>query len=382
MTDFPAQNADLPSLIVSLQAVKDPRDNRGVRHLLIDILVMSVLAVLCGANSFAILHTFAVQREQWLRQSLQLPAGIPSQDTFERIFQAIDAEVFQNAFLGWLMQLPRVTLSEGEREILAIDGKTSRGTATGTFAALHTISVYSVQHQLVLEAMTVPEKANEITVLPELIEALSPTGGIITTDAMGCQKKVTKTIRQFPGTDYLLALKGNHATLEADAAWLFANNDKYGWEGVDHSYACTEERSHGRDEQRECWLVRDIDVIEGRKQWTDLNALVRVRATRRVKEKKTVEERFYITSLTGDAAIALRASRLHWGIENSLHWVLDVVFGDDASKVKDKNAARVWTTLRQVSAHILRRPVAGKGSLETKRFKAALDTNYLGKLLN
>lgn len=131
------------------------------------------------------------------------------------------------------MQLPRSTLSEGEREILAIDGKTSRGTAKGTFAALHTVSVYSVQHQLVLEAINVPEKANEITVLPDLIEALAPTGGIITTDAMGCQKNVTKTIRQFPKIDYLLALKGNRSKLEADATWLFANNDQYGWEGVE-----------------------------------------------------------------------------------------------------------------------------------------------------
>lgn len=280
-----------------------------------------------------------------------------------------------------MLQLPRHSLSEGEREIFAIDGKTSRGTASSAFAALHTVSVYSVQHQLVLEAMTVPEKANEITVIPELIEALAPCGGIITTDAMGCQKNVTKTIHKFAGTDYLLALKGNHQKLEADAAWLFNYHDKHGWEDVDHSYACTEERSHGRQEKRECWLLRDIDFVEGRDKWTDLNALVRVRSSRTEKGKTTVEERFYITSLTGSADVALRASRLHWGIENGLHWVLDVVFGDDASKVQDKNAAQVWIALRQVASHLLRRPKAGKGSLETKRFKAALDTNYLQSLL-
>ena len=381
MTDSLCQKAEVHSLITFLEGVQDPRAPRGVRHLLIDILVISVLAVICGANTFAFIHTFAVQREAWLRNYLQLPSGVPSQDTFERIFQVINADTFQNAFFGWLMQLPRAPLSDGEREILAIDGKASRGSGSSTFSALHTVSVYSVQHQLVLEAITVPEKSNEITVLPELIESLAPTGGIITTDAMGCQKTVTKAVRQFPDTDYLLALKGNHPKLEADTTWLFADHDKHDWQNVDHSYACTEERSHGREEKRECWLLREIDFVEGRDKWQDLNALVRVRATRTVKGKTSVEERYYLTSLTGNADVALHASRLHWGIENGLHWVLDVVFGDDASKVKDKNAAQVWAALRRVAAHLLRRPNAGKGSLETKRFKAALDPNYLGRLL-
>ncbi|WP_291427171.1 ISAs1 family transposase, partial [Deinococcus sp.] len=275
MNDSSSQKVDIPSLIAALEAVDDPRQARGIRHLLIDILVISVLAVICGANTFPLIHTFAKQRESWLRRYLQLPSGIPSQDTFERVFQVVKAESFQSAFFGWLLQLPRKPLSEGEREVFAIDGKTSRGTASAAFSALHIVSVFSVQHQLVLEAISVPEKANEITVLPQLIESLAPVGGIVTIDAMGCQKNVAATIRKFKGTDYFLALKGNHKKLEEDVRWLFRDHDQHGWEKSDYDYAVTEERAHGREEKRECWLIRDLSFIEGRDKWMDLNALVR-----------------------------------------------------------------------------------------------------------
>lgn len=382
MSNESKRPVDLPSLIEALSEIDDPRHLRGVRHKFTEMLVISVLAVICGANTFALIHTFAVGREVWLRQHLTLPAGIPSQDTFERVFRAIDPEVFRKVFCGWVEQLVTKTLSEGERDHFAIDGKTSRGTASDAFAALHTVSVYSLQTQLVLTAVSVPEKANEITVLPDVITALAPVGGVISIDAMGCQKNVAATIRAFPGTDYLLALKGNHKKLEADAHWLFAYHDRHGWDDTDHCYACTEEQGHGREEKRECWVLRTLDYLEDRASWKDLNALVRVRSTRTIGQKTSVEERFYLTSMTQDAPAILQATRLHWGIENGLHWVLDVVFKDDASKVKDRNSAQVWITLRQLAIAVLRRPAAGKGSIESKRFKAALNTRYLETILN
>jgi predicted transposase YbfD/YdcC len=276
----------------------------------------------------------------------------------------------------------RASLSpKGEREVIAIDGKTSRRSAIGDASPLHTVSVYSVQHGLVLTAAAVPEKTNEITVIPELLAVIAPVGAIITTDALGCQKEIARQVREVPKADDLLALKGNHPQLEQDAQWVFAYHDQQGWKGTDHSYAQTFNQGHGRREQRECWLLRDLTALEQAGEWRDLRAVVRVRATRTVGEQTSVEERLSLTSLQGEAREALHASRLHWGVENSLHWVLDVVFGDDASRVHLQNARQNWVALRHFVLALLRRDTSVKGSLRSKRYRAALDTRYLQHLL-
>ena len=256
-----------------------------------DILTVSILAVICGTDSYALIHTFATSRAVWLKTMLRLPNGIPSQDTFERIFGLLDPDGWQQLFLNWLAQLPLQPLPAGEREIVALDGKTSKGSVTAAKLALHTVSVYSVQHALVLRAASVPEKTNEITVLSDLIRMVAPVGAIVTIDAMGCQKEVATAIREVPQTDYLLALKGSHPKLEDDAKGLLADHDNEGWATADHSYCSTQNVGHGRSEVRECWLMRDIQALEQGQQWTDLNALVRVRATRTVRERVSVEER-------------------------------------------------------------------------------------------
>lgn len=371
----------LPALVSRLDQLADPRQTRGIRHYLVDILTISVLAVICGANSYSMIHTFATSRVAWLQGFLRLPSGIPSQDTFERIFSLLDPDEWQRVFLDWLDQLPLETLPDGEREIVALDGKTSRGSATPLTKALHTVSMYSVQHALVLRAASVPEKTNEITVLPDLIRMVAPVGAIITTDAMGCQKEVAAAVREIAHTDYLLALKDNHPKLEADAQWLFAYHDQEGWDSADHSFHATENVGHGRKEMRECWLVRELGAVQQAHQWKDLNALVRVRATRTVGERTSIEERLYLTSLYGEASEALQASRLHWGIDNGLHWLLDVTFQDDASKVKMRVARQNWMSLRQLALGILRRPGTGTGSIASKRFRAALDSRYLQSLM-
>jgi len=374
-------DAHVPALVAHFEQLEDPRRTRGIRHRLVDIVTISVLAVLCGADTYPLIHTFAISRHDWLKGFLALPNGIPSQDTFERIFQLLDPEAWQRLFQDWVDTLPLETLPEGEREVVAIDGKTSRHSAVGGAAPLHTVSVYSVQHGLVLTAAAVPEKTNEITVIPELLAVIAPVGAIITTDALGCQKEVARQVREVPKADYLLALKGNHPQLEQDTHWVFAYHDQQGWKGADHSYAKTLTQGHGRREQRECWLLRDLNALEQAGEWSDLRAVVRVRATRTVGEQTSVEERFYLTSLQGDAGEALHASRLHWGIENSLHWVLDVVFGDDASRVRLENARQNWVALRHLVLALLRRDTSVKGSLRSKRYRAALDTRYLERLL-
>ena len=359
----------------------DPRDPRGVRHQLVDLIVISVLAVICGANTYPMMHTFGVNRLDWLRRFLTLKHGIPSQDTFERIYEILQPQAWQRLFLDWSDQLPLAALPEGEREIVAIDGKTSRGSASPGLAALHTVNVFSVQHNIVLSAAGVPEKTNEITVLPELIQVIAPVGAIITTDAMGCQKEVARAVREVPGADYLLALKKNHPKLEAEISWLFDHHDRVGWIDTDSSFAMTQNSGHGRIETRECRLMRELSVLEQAPDWKDLRAVVRVRATRTRGDQNSVEDRYYLTSLQGEASEALHASRLHWGVENGLHWLLDVVFRDDASKIKLANARQNWVSLRHFALTLLRRPGAGKGSVETKRFKAALEPDYLLSLL-
>ena len=381
MSDELEIDAYLPALIEQLAQLDDPRDPRGVRHQLVDLIVIAVLAVICGANTYPMMHTFGVNRLDWLRRFLTLEHGIPSQDTFERIFEILQPQAWQRLFLDWTDELPRPALPEGEREIVAIDGKTSRGSASPGLAALHTVNVFSVQHNIVLSAAGVPEKTNEITVLPELIRVIAPVGAIITTDAMGCQKEVARAVREVPGADYLLALKRNHPKLEAEIAWLFDHHDQDGWIDTDSSFALTENSGHGRTETRECRLMRDLSVLEQASDWPDLRAVVRVRATRTRGDQTSVEDRYYLTSLQGEASEALHASRLHWGVENGLHWLLDVVFRDDASKIKLANARQNWVSLRHFALTLLRRPGAGKGSVETKRFKAALEPDYLLSLL-
>ena len=357
-------------------------------------MTISVLAVLCGADTYALIHTFGTGRIDWLKRFLRLPHGIPSQDTFERIFECLDPGSWQRLFLDWLDQLPLDPLPEGEREIVALDGKTSCGSSSAALGALHTVSVYSVQHRMILSAKAVPEKTNEITVIPELIRVVAPVGAIVTTDAMGCQKEVAAAVREIPQADYLLALKQNHPKLEEDVHWLVAQQDKLGWDGVEGEYARTEHTGHGRHEVRECWMLRELSFLEQAAQWKDLAAVVRVRATRTKGEHQSVEDRWYLTSLQGTAdertsvlmgaalsKKALHASRLHWGIENGLHWLLDVTFGDDASRVKLNNARQNWVALRHLSLTLLRRKGTGKGSIASKRFRAALNPSYLQSLL-
>jgi predicted transposase YbfD/YdcC len=378
---LPHPNIHLADLLNHFGQLDDPRQARGIRHLLVDIVTISVLATLCGANTYALIHTFAHSRQDWLKGFLKLPHGIPSQDTFERVFEILDPGCWQRLFLDWLDQLPLAPLPDGEREVVALDGKTSRGSATPGLAALHTVHVYSVQHATLLSACGVPEKTNEITVLPDLIRMVAPVGAIITIDAMGCQKEVAAAVQEIPGADYLLALKGNHPKLEADVHWLFAYHDQHGWDGTDSSFIQTENQGHGRHERRECWLMRDLSALEQARQWKGLRSVVRVRATRTIGRQVSIEDRFYLTSLNGEASEALHASRLHWGIENGLHWLLDVVFRDDASKVKLRTARQNWLTIRQLALTLLRRQGTGSGSIASKRFRAALDTTYLMSLL-
>lgn len=370
---------DLPELIKHFSDLPDPRDPRGIRHELVDIVCISILAVICGANTYSQIHQYALAQETWLRTFLGLPSGIPSQDTFERLFAVLSPAAWQSRFLAWTQTLVLPALTEGEDEVLAIDGKTARGSLATGGGALHTVSVWSSQGEVVLAQQQVPEKTNEITVIPQLLEVVNPAGAVITTDALGCQKQVAWTAREHHA-HYLLALKDNHPTLYADVKDLFGYADKVNWE-LEYSYTQTTERAHGRVEMRECRVLAAPEWLHGHKSWRDLSSIVQITSTRTVADNTSEHTRYFLTSLPLDAERALRAARFHWGIENSLHWVLDVAFGEDGSRARLKNAQASWVALRHLAVNLLKRDKSLKVGVEAKRLRAGWDRTYLLKLL-
>jgi predicted transposase YbfD/YdcC len=374
---------EVSGLLAHFADFPDPRDPRGIRHKLCDIICISILAVICGANTYSQIHQYALAQEDWLESFLELPSGIPSQDTFERIFAALHPKAWQSKFLAWTQTLTLPELPEDEDEVLAVDGKTARRSHHNGLGALHTVSVWSSQFEIVLAQEQVDKKTNEITVIPDLLEVISPAGAVVTTDAMGCQKNIAWTVREYHA-HYLLALKDNHPKLFADSQWLFAHADEIGWDKVEHSYAKTVDKGHGRGETRECWVLSNLDIIEEREEWRDLSCLVRVRGSQRIKgeDEAHVQDRYFVTSLPCDATRILRSARKHWGIENGLHWVLDMAFDEDNSRSRTKNAQANWVALRHLAVSLLKRDKSLKVGVEAKRLRAGWDRNYLLKLLS
>ena len=373
-------NIDPPGLLQHFIDLPDPRKPRGIRHNLADIICIAVLAVICNANTYPEIQAFALLKHDWLNTFLELPHGIPSQDTFERVFSILKPSAWQSRFLNWTQTLTLPDLPDGHDEILAIDGKTSRRSHTNGFGALHTVSVWSSQFEITLAQAGVPDKTNEITVIPELLEIIQPAGAVVTIDAMGTQKAIAWTIREHHA-HYVLALKDNHPKLCEDTKWLFDHADSLNWENIESSYAKTESRGHGRVETRECWVLTNLEILDERFAWRDLNAVVRVRGTREVNGKVSVEDRFFITSLPSDAERIMRAVRFHWGIENNLHWVLDVAFDEDDSRVRAGFAQANWVAVRHLAVSVLKRDRSVKGGVATKRFRAGLDEAFLLRLL-
>jgi predicted transposase YbfD/YdcC len=373
-----------PGLLKHFTDLPDPRAPRGIRHRLDDIVCISIIAVICNADTYSAIHQYALANETWLKSFLALPSGIPSQDTFERVFALLNPSVWQTRVLDWTRELALPDLPEGEDEVLAVDGKTARRSHQGGLGALHTVSVWSSQFEIVLAQEEVDDKTNEITVIPDLLEMVNPAAAVVTIDAMGTQKQIAWTVREYEA-HYLLALKNNHPKLAADTRWLFDDADQSGWDTVPHSYAKTVERGHGRHETRECWVLDDLSILdpEERKAWRDLCCVVRIRSSRRFDHETDtrVQDRYFITSLPSDAARILRAARLHWGIENGLHWVLDVAFDEDGSRARRENAQANWAAIRRLAVSLLKREKTLKVGVKAKRLRAGWDRSYLFKVL-
>lgn len=368
--------------------VLDPRVERTKEHRLLDIITIALCAVVCGADSWVAVETFGRAKAAWLRTFLALPGGIPSHDTFGRVFALLDPTAFGRCFLAWAQAIAPDRAAPHTECLRALDGKTLRGSqdrVTGQ-AALHLVSAWAAEAGLVLGQVAVDDKSNEITALPALLRLLDLEGCTVTIDAMGCQTPIAAQIIAQDG-DYVLALKDNHATLHAEVQWTFAAARADGFAGyapADYDYARTVDKDHGRLEIRRHWTLYDpalLAYLDPAGAWAGLRGIGLVETERHCNEVVSSEARYYLLSTRTGAAAFGRAVRGHWGIENRVHWVLDVTFGEDACRVRGGHGAQNLAVLRHFALNLLRREGSLRGSLPTKRFTAALDERYLAQVL-
>jgi predicted transposase YbfD/YdcC len=350
----------------------DPRIDRTKAHLLEDLIFIAIAAVICGAETWNEIELFGKSKESWLRNFLKLPEGIPSHDTFNRVFSLLDSDELEKSFLQWISSVSQIT----EGEFVSIDGKSIRGSRDkGNKSIVHMVSAWAGINNIVLGQRKVDAKSNEITAIPELLKLLVLKGCIVSIDAMGCQKEIANAIID-KEANYILALKGNQGNL------LEQTEDSFRFLEV-KSVNQDIDVGHGRVENRTCSVVSDLSMIEKKEEWKDLKSLVRVDSERYIKAtgKKENETRFYISSLPADASLLNQSIRSHWGIENSLHWVLDVAFNEDSSRKRAGNAAQNFSVLNRIALNILKNENTTKVGVKGKRLKAGWNETYLEKIL-
>lgn len=370
------------SLAEHFADLEDPRAEHLTDHKLLDIIMVAICAVICGAESWTDVELFGNERLEWLKQFLELENGIPSHDTFGRVFARLDANQFQNCFASWVQAVFQRT----DGQVVAIDGKSVRRShdqANGQ-GAIHVVSAWATANHLVLGQQKVAEKSNEITAIPELLRLLDIGGCIITIDAMGCQTEIAEQIID-QDADYLLTVKRNQPHLYEDMAFFFKLAQQDEFRKVEHSYARTVNKGHGRIETRHCWVIsgeENLQFLRDFGQWKHLRSMVKVTSQRQLNGKKTSETRYYITSLVADAKTLLRAARSHWGVENSLHWVLDVAMGEDDSRIRKDCAPENMALLRRIALNLLRQEKTLRRGVKGKRLKAAMNPDYLFKVLS
>jgi len=366
------------TLFEHFSGIEDPREENKRRHLLIDILIIAIAAVLGGADGWAQIELFGKAKEAWFRRFLKLPHGIPSHDTFGRVFALLLPEVFEAQFHAWVASVREVC---GE-DIISIDGKTLRRSHDRKkgVSSLHLVSAWSTASGLVLAQEATDAKSNEITTLPAVLEMLDLKGCIVTIDAMGCQKAIAGQIGE-DGGEYVLALKGNPGTLAQAVEDLFIDADAADYEGWQMDVHETFEHGHGRIETRRYWTLTAVEQLPQAADWPSLRMIGMVQSERQINGKTTAEDRFYIGSIEGDAKRFAWAVRNHWGIENRLHWCLDIIFREDESRVRDRHAAHNLAILRHIALNLLRKDKTLRGSLRGKRLTVGWNEEYLAALL-
>jgi len=361
---------DMTNLHQAFKSLKDPRILRNRKHKLLDIIVLSILAVLCGAESYDSIALFGKENLEFLRQFLELKNGIPSHDTINRVFQTINPRQFERCFISWAQGLKDDGILE---RVIAIDGKTARGSKDSFHyqSALHSVHAWSVENGICLGQMECGKKTNEITTIPQILDLLDIKGCIITIDAMGTQTAIARKIVE-NGGDYILAVKGNQGALEEEVHATC--------KGTPVSDSCVVEKGHGRIEIRRCEVFEKGLMVDFENRWEKLSTVIKITATREFPSGKIeTQERFYISSLdkNNDFNTCIRS---HWGVENKLHWVLDMTFREDEQRKRAKHASANFAIVRKIGLNLLKKDT-GKESLRSKRLKAAWSKDFLINLL-
>jgi len=369
--------AQIPSLIDIFVGVADPRHPHMVQHPLPDVLTIAACGVLVGADTFEEIELWAQEKEDWLRRYLSLPNGIPSHDTFARVFGLIDPQQFEAAFRRWVASvLPGLS-----PQVVALDGKTSRRSAKAGEAALHLVSAFAVEAGVILGQQATATKSNEKTAIPELLATLALEGCIVTIDAMGTQPSIAQAIRDRQA-DYVLAVKRNQPHLYEAIQDFFAMFQAAPADKTPHQVSEDVNKDHGRQEVRRCYVFDALDCLPTPERWPDLKSFAVIESTRVVNGKQTHEQRCYISSLPPEAAPLARAVRQHWGVENQVHWCLDVTFSDDQMRARTAYAGHNLAILKRLTLNLIRLdPKPRKGSLKTKRIIAATSDDYRAHLL-
>jgi predicted transposase YbfD/YdcC len=361
--------------------IPEPRLERTRLYELPEILFIAICGIICGAESWEDIADFGRDQETWLRTVLPLPNGIPSHDTFRRVFGLINAVAFQKSFISWVQAVSRLT----QGQVIAVDGKKPRGSQDKVIGkgAIDMVSAWATGNQLVLGQIKVDDKSNEITAMPELLRMLVITGCIVTTDAMGCQVEVAQTCVD-QHADYVLALKENQGNLYQDVNMLFADLETSQYQAYPNDYAHSFDDTHGRAEKRQCWTIADPEVLQqlrGANRWPKLCCMARVRRTYQDGNEQKCEDRFFISSLSGQGQQLLGAVRSHWGVENNLHWILDIAFREDDCRVRKDQGPQNFAVLRHIALNLLKAEKTSKRSIKSKRLQAAWKTDYREKVL-
>jgi predicted transposase YbfD/YdcC len=359
--------------------IPDPRVDRTKLHKLEDILIIALCAVICGAETWVDIVDFARAKEVWLRTFLELPHGIPSHDTFGRVFAALDVGAFERAFQSWVFDLAGT--SEGK--LIAIDGKTLRRSldrASGR-AAIHVVSAWVHENHAVFGQLAVDGKSNEITAIPKLLDLLELKEATVTIDAIGCQKDIARKVRD-RGGQYVLAVKANQGTLHEDIRLFLDDAIQHDFHGIEHDVYEQTEKGHGRLETRTCWATGQIDWLRQRHDWAGLQSIAVVEGRRQIGEQVSTERRYFISSLPGRTAQRMgQAVRNHWRVENELHWSLDLCFGEDQSRARIGNAAENLSRVRRLALTLLKQETTTKVGIKAKRLMAGWDEKYLLRVL-
>lgn len=365
--------------------IDDPRQSHKIDHLLGEILFMTILAVIAGADDFHEIAKYGKIKFNWLSTFLKLPGGIPSHDTFNRVMCIIDSEQFQQSFVDWVNDFRtgiKITDTKSDKDVISIDGKAvcnSKDNNTGK-KAIHMVSALSSRYGLVLGQQKCYEKSNEITVIPELLNMLLIEGTVITIDAMGCQKKIASKIIS-KKADYILALKANQKNLYKEVINMFDKVNAPEFAHYIHQTDTKLEKNRGRIEKRECVTIKNLDWLYEVHQWKGVKSIVKITATVIKNNKETREERYYISSLSGNANFMNRAVRKHWFIENKLHWILDVIFKEDYCRVRKGNGAENLTTIRKIAFNTIKKDNTVKTSFKNKRKMCGWNDNFALNIL-